>query len=446
MPAIEMQRFPYPDWTDDPLLVALESFVGLILLLSFNYSAINIIKSVTIEKERQIKEAMKIMGLPNWLHWIAWFLKAFIFLLISIILITILLTVSWYPGTEFSVFTLSDPLVIFLFLLLFICSVITFCFMVSVFFSKANTAAAIGGVAFFLTYAPFLFLNNSYDDLQLSTKLFASLGSNTAMALAFQLMIRHEGTGAGAQWSNIWSTTTPDDNLTLGAVMMMLILDSVIYMLIALYVEAVFPGEYGVPQPWYFPFTATFWCGQPKYAGELQFVFVRNILAGFLLGVQFINLLLGIEDLNDEANIDARSFEKEPTNLHAGIKIKNLRKTFGTKTAVRDMSLNMYEDQITVLLGHNGAGKTTTMSMLTGVIIPTSGTAYVGGHNIRTEMWKVRDSLGLCPQHNVLFDELTVEEHIYFFSRLKGVSRKQVKAEIEKYVQLLELVPKVSSV
>lgn len=107
------------------------------------------------------------------------------------------------------------------------------------------------------------------------------------------------------------------------------------------------------------------------------------------------------------------------------------------------MSLNMYEDQITVLLGHNGAGKTTTMSMLTGVITPTSGTAYVGGHNIRTEMWKVRDSLGLCPQHNVLFDELTVEEHIYFFSRLKGINKGQVQAEIQKYVQLLELVPKV---
>lgn len=387
------------------------------LLLSFNYSAINIIKSVTIEKERQIKEAMKIMGLPNWLHWIAWFLKAFVFLLISIILITILLTVAWYPGTSFSVFTLSNPLVIFLFMLLYICSVITFCFMISVFFSKANTAAAIGGAAFFLTYTPFLFLNNQYDELSLGTKLLASLGSNTAMSLGFQLIIRHEGTGEGAQFNNIWRTTSPDDNLTLGAVMMMLILDAVIYMLIALYVEAVFPGDYGVPQPWYFPFTAAFWCGQPKY--------------------------VGIEDFSENFNIDNQSIEKEPTNLRAGIKIKALRKTFGRKTAVRDISLNMYEDQITVLLGHNGAGKTTTMSMLTGVLTPTSGTAYVGGHNIRTEMWRVRDSLGLCPQHNILFDDLTVEEHIYFFSRLKGVKRRDVDSEIQKYVQLLELVPKV---
>lgn len=413
-----MQRFPYPDWTSDPLLTALETFVGLMLLLSFNYSAINLIKSVTIEKEKQIKEAMKIMGLPNWLHWTAWFVKAFIFLLISIILITILLTISWYPGTTFSVFTLSDPLVIFLFLLLYIWSVITFCFMMSVFFSKANTAAAIGGAAFFITYTPYLFLRNQYDTINLSTKLLSCLGSNTAMSLGFQLIIRHEGTGEGAQFNNIWKTTSPDDDLTLGAVMMMLIADAVLYMLIALYVEAVFPGEYGVPQPWYFPFTTSFWCGQPKY--------------------------VGVEDFSEQNGIDNHSIEKEPTNLHVGIKIQALRKTFGKKTAVRDISLNLYEDQISVLLGHNGAGKTTTMSMLTGVITPTSGTAYVGGHNIRTEMWKVRDSLGLCPQHNIIFDELTVEEHLYFFSRLKGLSRTLVKSEIEKYVQLLELVPKVN--
>lgn len=111
---------------------------------------------------------------------------------------------------------------------------------------------------------------------------------------------------------------------------------------------------------------------------------------------------------------------------------------------MRDISLNMYEDQITVLLGHNGAGKSTTVAMLTGFIAPTSGTAYVGGYNIRTQMTKVRQSLGICPQHNILFDDLTVEEHIYFFGRLKGLNKMEVKTEIQKYVELLELVPKVN--
>jgi len=79
----------------------------------------------------------------------------------------------------------------------------------------------------------------------------------------------------------------------------------------------------------------------------------------------------------------------------------------------------MYRDQITVLLGHNGAGKTTTMSMLVGLFPPTSGDAIINGYSILTDIDGVRESLGLCPQHNVLFSRLTVREHLSFFARLK---------------------------
>ena len=74
------------------------------------------------------------------------------------------------------------------------------------------------------------------------------------------------------------------------------------------------------------------------------------------------------------------------------------------KVAVEDLSLNFYEGQITSFLGHNGAGKTTTISILTGMFPPTSGTAKINGLDIKTEMDAIRQSLGVCPQHNVLFD------------------------------------------
>ena len=76
----------------------------------------------------------------------------------------------------------------------------------------------------------------------------------------------------------------------------------------------------------------------------------------------------------------------------------------GKKLAVDGLTLNLYEGQITSFLGHNGAGKTTTMSILTGLFPPTAGTAYVYGCDIRNDMDKIRRSLGMCPQHNVLFD------------------------------------------
>ena len=77
----------------------------------------------------------------------------------------------------------------------------------------------------------------------------------------------------------------------------------------------------------------------------------------------------------------------------------------GKKLAVDGLTLNLYEGQITSFLGHNGAGKTTTMSILTGLFPPTEGTAYIYGCDIRMDMDKIRRSLGMCPQHNVLFDK-----------------------------------------
>ena len=55
------------------------------------------------------------------------------------------------------------------------------------------------------------------------------------------------------------------------------------------------------------------------------------------------------------------------------------------------------------------------------MITPTSGTALVGGSDVRTDIHKVRESLGLCPQHNVLFEELTVREHLYFFGKVSKI-------------------------
>jgi len=63
-------------------------------------------------------------------------------------------------------------------------------------------------------------------------------------------------------------------------------------------------------------------------------------------------------------------------------------------------------------LGHNGAGKTTTISMLSGLIMPDSGTASLYGVDLFNEMAQIRTTLGVCPQLDVLFDDLTVREHL----------------------------------
>ena len=83
--------------------------------------------------------------------------------------------------------------------------------------------------------------------------------------------------------------------------------------------------------------------------------------------------------------------------------------------------MNLYKGQITALLGHNGAGKTTTISILTGYYPATSGGAYINGLSVVEDIDLIRRNLGICPQHNVLFDRLTVKEHLWFFAGLKVI-------------------------
>ena len=200
----------------------------------------------------------------------------------------------------------------------------------------------------------------------------------------------------------------------------MLLVDSLLYLLLTLYIEQIFPGDFGVPKEWYFPFT----------------MISRGLGFGGNAELEDRNTLT-----QNRANI-----ESYPVGMKAGIEMKNLRKVFGNKkVAVDNLTLNMYEGEITILLGDNGAGKTTTMSMLTGMFPPTSGTALVNGSDIRTNIEGVRQSIGLCPQHNILFDDLTVREHIIFFSKLKGLTNAEADIEVKKYVEMLGLVDKMNA-
>ena len=88
--------------------------------------------------------------------------------------------------------------------------------------------------------------------------------------------------------------------------------------------------------------------------------------------------------------------------------------------AVDDLHLTANEGEVLCLLGPNGSGKTTTLGMLSGLIPPTRGTAYVQGHDITASRDAVRGLTGLCPQHDTLWDELSAEEHLVLFAGFRG--------------------------
>jgi ABC-2 type transport system ATP-binding protein len=93
--------------------------------------------------------------------------------------------------------------------------------------------------------------------------------------------------------------------------------------------------------------------------------------------------------------------------MPAILEVDNLTKKYGDFEAVKGISFSVEEGEIFGLLGPNGAGKTQTISMLTGVIPPTSGTARIGGYDILTDLDKVKEINGLVPQDLALYPTLS---------------------------------------
>ncbi|XP_078575167.1 phospholipid-transporting ATPase ABCA1-like isoform X1 [Branchiostoma floridae x Branchiostoma japonicum] len=404
---VYLQQFPYPCYTKDSFVWALSRSIPMFMTLSWIYPVAMIIKSIVYEKEERLKEVMKMMGLTNGVHWTAWFFTSIIVMFLTICLLTATLKYG-------AVMQNSNPLVLIVFLLCFAIATIMQCFLISTFFSRANLAAACGGIIYFVLYLPYTLIIVWEDRMTNGSKGFASLLSSVAFGFGCTYIARFEEQGVGIQWDNIWTNPSPQDSFTFGFSLLMMLFDAFLYGLMTWYIEAVFPGQYGVPRPWYFPIMKSYWCSSDSN------------LSGLTHGMADMPRIEESED-----------FEKEPSHLPLGVGIQNMTKVYndGNKLAVDGLSLNFYEGQITSFLGHNGAGKTTTMSILTGLFPPTSGTAYVDGKDIRYEMDKIRKSLGMCPQHNVLFDNLTVSEHLWFYGRLKGMTEAEVQDEMERMVK-----------
>ncbi|XP_020657095.3 phospholipid-transporting ATPase ABCA1 [Pogona vitticeps] len=399
---VYVQQMPYPCYVDDIFLRVTSRSMPLFMTLAWIYSVAVIIKGIVYEKEARLKETMRIMGLDNGILWLSWFISSYIPLLMSAGLLTVILKKG-------NLLPYSDPSVVFVFLSVFGMVTIMQCFLISTFFSKANLAAACGGIIYFTLYLPFVLCMAWEDHITFSIKIFASLLSPVALGYGCEYVSLLEEQGIGVQWENVFESPKEENDFNLIASTSMMLLDTLLYGIMTWYIESVFPGQYGIPRPWYFPFMKSYWCGEKPKEQQLPSVHAKS---------------------------SEICMEEDPSHLRLGVSIQNLVKVYrdGKKLAVDGLTLNFYEGQITSFLGHNGAGKTTTMSILTGLFPPTSGTAFILGKDIRSELNNIRQNLGVCPQHNVLFDELTVEEHIWFYARLKGLSEKLVKKEMEQMV------------
>jgi ATP-binding cassette subfamily A (ABC1) protein 3 len=199
---------------------------------------------------------------------------------------------------------------------------------------------------------------------------------------------------------------------------------------LGLYFEKVMPKEYGTTLKWYFPVSPSYW--RSRRAG------VVSSTQGPLLHDVVLNVNPNFEPVNAELRNQESSGE--------ALSVQQLRKVFkvpgGEKIAVKGVNLTMYKNQITCLLGHNGAGKSTLISILTGMTAPTSGNATYQGLKLTDDMDEIRQSLGICFQHDVLFGDMTVEEHLILFGRIKGYSDQELKVVVDTQIREVGLTEK----
>lgn len=109
------------------------------------------------------------------------------------------------------------------------------------------------------------------------------------------------------------------------------------------------------------------------------------------------------------------------------------------KHAIQSLSLAVDAGEVFGLLGHNGAGKTTTMKIITAEEAPTRGQVQIGGQNITSNMADVFKLLGYCPQHDALWKNITVREHLECYAAIRGVPRADIPRIVNLYLSGLQI-------
>ncbi|EDV98304.1 GH23037 [Drosophila grimshawi] len=415
IPQVLMQPFPDIRRTDNSHLLPMFNNCLTYFVFRFLGPCLIIGQQIVVEKQRNLREIMRLMGLTVGFNWLSWFIVAYIFYGIPMLVIACLMKWLLCPSTHF--------LVLFHIFFMYLITLICFTFMISAFVTSTVMAMATISLSHIASHLPYMLTGA---EPTLSQSVINGLFLNSAIPSIWVQVRGFELRGDGAQWGKLFDYSHPDDNLSIGAILLLMMASNVFRLLICFYGDQLVPGHLAAGQKWYFPLKRKFWCpwDRPR----------QNVV--------------GVDEEQPIANTYSRptmpGFQEVLHNRPVIVEAQRLHKVYDDIEVVRDLSLKLYEDEITVLLGHNGSGKTTTFMMLAGMTRPTSGRVLVNGHDMATSTQKARESFSICPQNNVLFEELSAYWHIVFYSRLKGYQRADAEVEALKYLEIMNLMDKSS--
>ncbi|XP_068118184.1 ABC-type organic anion transporter ABCA8-like [Hyperolius riggenbachi] len=384
--------------------IALYTLDGSACFISLSY-----LLTLQVTKERRkTRELMRMMGLKDSAFWLSWGLLY----LVSVLIIAILLSVI---TTAYLLVESSFGLILLLFFLYGVATV-CFNFMLSALFRKPRFTALAGFfITIFLSLLGFL---PAMRALPRSLEVFLSLFHPFSFAVGFTESMHMENELQGVFFSDLGG----DSSHVLFSCLY-LVLDSVLYFSLTLYFDKIIPDKNGLRHEPLFFLKPSFWVKKQN----------RTPVPS-----------------DDKGKVEQNSeeyMEKVPNDLlgKEAIRILNIKKIYGSKDeqteALRGLHLDIYEGQITALLGHSGAGKTTLLNILSGMNRASSGLATIYNHQLSdlSDLQEIRKKIGVCPQFDVNFDLLTVKENLQFFAMIKGIPYKKIKTEVEKVLSELDI-------
>lgn len=124
------------------------------------------------------------------------------------------------------------------------------------------------------------------------------------------------------------------------------------------------------------------------------------------------------------------------------IELLNITKQYNNTTVVDDLNLEIKTGEIVGIIGHNGAGKSTTMKMIAGLVEPTSGEIRVMGHDMQKNNTKVKQKIGYLPEDSPLYEAMTAQQYLLFFSELYQMPRQKALKRIDEILTSLHLTEK----
>ena len=423
---------PYPiaAYTHNLFFNYAGNLIGLVLVFSFLIPLSTMLRALVLEKESRLRELILIMGTS---------LQAYYASILATYGVTFIV-IAVISATEIglSCYTHSDFSLVIVFFVLFALSALAFTLALSPFFKNARVAALLGPLLFFLSSQLYnLFLDQGRLVQGMAAgKMLASFLPAMAFYLGASEMSMYEGSQQGITWATMWEGDWP-----FGASLVMLAIDIGLYVGLAWYLDQVVPSEFGLQRRPWFLCTPSYWCGASRRRadgggglslGPLQASAAAGAGAGAGADGAQLHAPLVVEALPELA----------ADELEHGVRTRGLRKVYPKGVAVHGLDLEMRRGQITALLGANGAGKTTTISMLTGLIPPDGGDAWIDGLSIRSAMVAIRQSLGVCPQLNTIFAQLTPAQHLRLYGALKGLRGAELEATIRTLLEQVTLAEK----